>query len=89
MVAAMDASTLLAQPVAQFGATTVTLGQALRRLRPEEQEARVELLKEVARTWETGLADRAEALDAWKAVSAAAPEDSEASAALERLAAPR
>lgn len=29
MVAAMDASTLLAQPVAQFGATTVTLGQAL------------------------------------------------------------
>ncbi|MEZ4329783.1 MAG: hypothetical protein R3B40_31415 [Polyangiales bacterium] len=67
----------------------VTLGQALRRLRPEEQEARVELLKEVARTWETGLADRAEALDAWKAVSAAAPEDSEASAALERLAAPR
>ncbi len=29
MVAAMDASTLLAQPLAQFGATTVTLGQAL------------------------------------------------------------
>jgi tetratricopeptide (TPR) repeat protein len=64
----------------------VTLGQALRRLGPDNVPARVELLRDVANTWEGGLNDRAEALDAWKAVLAAAPGDTEASAAVERLA---
>jgi len=64
----------------------VTLGQALRRLGPDNVPARVELLRDVAHTWEGGLNDRAEALDAWKAVLAAAPGDTEASAAVERLA---
>src|SRR5690606_23226747 len=43
------------------------------------------LLRDVARTWESGLADRAEAIDAWKDVLSAAPGDAEASAAIERL----
>lgn len=69
----------------RFQDLLVTLGQALRRLGPDNGPARVELLRDVANTWEGGLKDRAEALDAWKAVLAAAPDDAEASAAVERL----
>jgi tetratricopeptide (TPR) repeat protein len=64
----------------------VTLGQALRRLGSDNASARVALLRDVANTWEGGLKDRAEALDAWRAVLAASPGDTEATAAVERLA---
>lgn len=70
----------------RFQDLLVTLGQALRRLGPDNVPARVELLRDVANTWDGGLQDRAEALDAWKAVLAAAPGDAEAAAAVERLA---
>lgn len=64
----------------------ITLGQALRRLDPDDVAMRAALLRDVARTWESGLHDTTEAIDAWKAVLAVVPADSEASAAIERLA---
>lgn len=48
---------------------------------------RLELLKEVATTWERHLRNRWEAADAWKKVLTQAPDDPDAMAALARLAA--
>lgn len=63
----------------------IALGQSLRRLGGEGGPKRVALLRDVARTWDHGLDDRMEAIDAWKALLAAAPDDAEALAGLERL----
>ncbi|MET0282978.1 MAG: hypothetical protein ABW352_00850 [Polyangiales bacterium] len=51
-------------------------------LKPEEKR---ELLKQAAETWEFGLKNRYEAVDAWKKVVAIAPADPDAVAALARL----
>ncbi len=51
-------------------------------LKPEEKR---ELLKQAAETWEFGLKNRYEAVDAWKKVVALAPADPDAVAALARL----
>jgi hypothetical protein len=51
-------------------------------LKPEEKR---ELLKQAAETWEFGLKNRYEAVDAWKKVAAIAPADPDAVAALARL----
>jgi tetratricopeptide (TPR) repeat protein len=52
-----------------------------------DAEARLDLLKDVAKTWERHLRNRWEATDAWKKILALAPDDAEATAALQRLAA--
>jgi tetratricopeptide (TPR) repeat protein len=48
-------------------------------------EARVELLREVAHTWEQDLHNRWESHDAWKRLLAVAPDDAEAKEAVARL----
>lgn len=62
----------------------LALDQAQKRARTGSL-ARLEILRELARTWEGPLANRFEALDAWKQVERAAPGDAEASEAIERL----
>ena len=61
----------------------LALQKQLQRTRDPEQ--RLSLLKEVASTWERGLKNRWEALDAWKAVLREAPDDPDAGAAMQRL----
>lgn len=63
----------------------IALGQALRHSGYDDMPKRVALLRDVARTWDTRLDNRFEAIDAWKKVLLAAPQDPEASEALERL----
>ncbi|NOY89634.1 MAG: hypothetical protein GXP55_00395, partial [Deltaproteobacteria bacterium] len=60
----------------------LVLDQELARTR--ELEPRLELEREVARTWDVELDNRWEAIDAWQRVLTLAPEDEEAKEALER-----
>jgi tetratricopeptide (TPR) repeat protein len=61
----------------------LALQKQLQRTRDPEQ--RLLLLKETAATWERGLKNRWEALDAWKAVLRQAPDDADATSAIARL----
>ncbi|MEM9193082.1 MAG: hypothetical protein AAGF12_28165 [Myxococcota bacterium] len=54
-------------------------------VRRASAEQRVHLLKRIAQTWETDLQNKWEALDAWKKVLNAAPDDEDARNATERL----
>ncbi|MFC1464375.1 MAG: hypothetical protein ACFLMY_05950 [Candidatus Brachytrichaceae bacterium NZ_4S206] len=65
----------------------VALERDLRRT--SDAAERLALRKEVARVWERDLANRYEAIDAWKKVLKDAPDDAEAREALARLEAPR
>jgi tetratricopeptide (TPR) repeat protein len=60
----------------------IAIDRELLVLEPEEKR---ELLKEAAETWEFGLKNRYEAVDAWKKVATLAPADPDALAALARL----
>ena len=60
----------------------LVLDQELARTRDLDQ--RLELEREVARTWDSELDNRWEAIDAWQRVLTLAPEDTEAKEALER-----
>lgn len=51
----------------------------------DDPERELDILRAIATTWENDLKNRWEALDAWKKVLAAAPEDEEAQTAIERL----
>jgi golgin subfamily B member 1 len=66
-----------------FQALLLVLDQELGRVRDTGQ--RLELLRDVARTWEKDLRNRWEAHDNWKKVLALAPDDAEATEAVERL----
>ena len=61
----------------------IALGKQLQRSTDPDQ--RIQLLKEIAYTWERDLRNRWEALDAWKAVLGQDGEDEEAIEAIERL----
>jgi tetratricopeptide (TPR) repeat protein len=60
------------------------LEQSIRRA-PADSEERNELGRRVARIWESELANKFEATDAWKRVARWTPHDAEAGSALERL----
>jgi hypothetical protein len=67
----------------RFDELLIAIDRELFMLKPEEGKR--ELLKQAAETWEFGLKNRYEALDAWKKVIAIAPADPDAVAALSRL----
>ena len=67
----------------RFDELLIAIDRELFMLKPEDGKR--ELLKQAAETWEFGLKNRYEALDAWKKVSALAPADPDAVAALARL----
>jgi tetratricopeptide (TPR) repeat protein len=67
----------------RFDELLIAIDRELFMLKPEEGKR--ELLKQAAETWEFGLKNRYEALDAWKKVIAIAPADPDAVAALLRL----
>jgi tetratricopeptide (TPR) repeat protein len=67
----------------RFDELLIAIDRELFMLKPEEGKR--ELLKQAAETWEFGLKNRYEAVDAWKKVSALAPADPDAVAALARL----
>ena len=50
-----------------------------------EQTERLSLLRQAANAWEVGLRNRFEARDAWKKVLALAPDDEDATGAIQRL----
>jgi tetratricopeptide (TPR) repeat protein len=67
----------------RFEELLIAIDRELFMLKPEQ--GKKDLLKQAAETWEFGLKNRYEALDAWRKVAAVAPQDPEAVAALARL----
>jgi hypothetical protein len=67
----------------RFDELLIAIDRELFMLKPDEGKR--ELLKQAAETWEYGLKNRYEAMDAWKKVAAIAPADPDAVAALQRL----
>ncbi|MDB4991599.1 MAG: domain protein putative component of TonB system [Myxococcaceae bacterium] len=67
----------------RFDELLIAIDRELFMLKPEDGKR--ELLKQAAETWEFGLKNRYEALDAWKKVASLAPADPDAQAALSRL----